>query len=1150
MFYSLSILGRRYPVVTGKVVETTLEVLPFLVTKLSRPRISRYHLPRQHLLALLQEGLTRRLTALIAAAGHGKTCTLGHFLARTGAPYLWIQIDPTDSDLRTFGHYLARGIHAELKGGNRAAFALEQGGPLPQILPLLVADLADCSGPVCIVLDDFHLVDRDSPVVPMVASLLQYAGEHVHFFICSRTPLPFSIARLKVTQEALEITEDDLRFTPAEVESYLREMAGITVDDAQLEQVCHLTEGWSAALVLLASGLKRRGSLDTVLGGALPADLFTYLADELVDSLPPEMQRFMEESSVLDACSPTACDAILERRDSAALLAQLLSSNILLTQLGPDSFRYHHLLQRFLQERLRQADGGRRYADLQKRAGDWYLAREDPEEAVRYYLKGGGIDEAAGLVENLAPLWLRTNRMDRLRGLLSYLPTEMKERYPWVSLCEARQLLNTGQPDPALGMARMALRSFEDRNDVRGIVLAYTLIGEILVSREQFAEAAASYIAAESVLRPEHLYEEGLLLHRRAELNFHTKGPGPEADLRRALSIFVQFGDLPMEAYASDLLGVVRGMLGDFASAIRFQERALEISRSLGEPSYELGTNLAWSYCMVGRFADAAAIYEPMLASSSRKLRRSFAAVNLVYIYTRMGEFGRAAAISQTAHTLTEEMSFPQNRVVHATSLAGLYRISGQPQVAVPYANEAIQMAKQIEQANIHLRPVTETALLHLFHTGNAAAAARIAERALGRLTSEEAHPYERMQLAMIQAMAEFRQSRSETRPQGVTALQEAMAECNRRGYDFFALHEWQLALTVVIYGLAYGIHTDLCLRIVQLLNERLPASVLRSGVALMEAEARLIPAAWQALPTAESRQWLAALLTPGDRRRVVGLAAGPAPLRIQCFGPLTITSGSESLDPKAIKKRKSGTLLVLLLTHESPLNREQVIDRLWPDLDPVAADTSLRVSLHHLRRLLEPHVGGKSKSRYIQSEGGLIWFSRQPEVSVDLDRFREAMTQAEEALSGADLAAAARHFEAACKVYRGDLAADELYTEVLEELRRAQRERYFLALDWLAEYYWREAQDAPKAILILKQRLAQDPAHEQAHQSLMRIYLEVGQVGAARAQYTACREALQTHLSVTPSRATESLLQLALSMESEAPAAGELGAKRLARRR
>jgi LuxR family maltose regulon positive regulatory protein len=1081
--------------------------------------------------------MSRRLTALIAAAGHGKTCSLSHLLSDAKASYVWMQLDPSDSNIGTFLHYLAQGIQQDLSAGGRLAAALASGAPPEQALPLLIADLNDCAEHVAIVLDDFHLIDRDSPVVQLVAGLLQYCGEQVHVYICSRTPLPFSIARLKVIQEAAELTEDDLRFTPTEVREFMEHMAGITLDDNHLEQVCHLTEGWSAALVLLASGLKRRGSIGSVLDGALPSDLFSYLADEVFQSLAPDVQRFMEESSILDACSPGACDAIMDRRDSSSLLLHLLNSNLLLTQLGPDSFRYHHLLQRFLQERLKMKDSGEAFRQAHKRVGDWYLTRDLPEEAVKYYLRGDWLEEAADLMEELAPLWLRTAKLERLRGLLSLLPPATKEQYPWISLCEARYAYDSGSADVAMGMARLALRAFQERRDSRGVVQAHILMGELLLTRQQYDAATAAYSDAETALRPEHRHEEAMLLQRRATLISITQGAceAAEADLRRALSLHVELGDLPGEATVSNMLGVVRAFLGDYTSAIRLLERGAEILTSHGEPPYEVGTNLAWVYASVGRFRDAIDIAEPMLASSSRMLQRAHAATHLLRVYTRLGDTAKATAMAQTANALVEELGHRELKAQLTYELAALYRLTGQGQTAIPFANEAMQLAKQTERANFHARPVLEAVLLHLFHTANAAQAARMAEKALARLKEGESHPFDRMMLTLSLAVAEFRQSRTESRPEAVRILQEGLAECSRRGYEFFALHEWPLALAVVVYGLAYAVQTDLCLELIRIMNSQLPEAILHHGIILMEQEARLVPAAWQALPDEAARLAFSALLTPADRRRVVSLATGPAPLRIQCLGPVAVTVGAEPLDVKALKKRKAGLLLVLLLSQDSPFPREQVVDRLWPDLDADASDTSLRVTLHHLRRLLEPHLGGRSKSRYIQAEGGLIWFSRQPELDIDLDHFTVAMSHAEEAATVGNSRLAASHYEAACKVYRGDLSADDPYSAALEDLRNLLRERYTAALDWLGDYYWHEAQDYAKGILMFKQRLALDEAHEPAHQALIRLYLENGQVSSARQQYAACRESLRTQLGVAPSRATDSLLQLAISMESEA---------------
>ncbi len=1101
-------------------------------TKLSRPRTVRYHLPRPHLTAILQEGLGRRLTTLIASAGHGKTSTLAHFLSQVEIPTLWIQLDSQDSDLPTFLRYLSIGVNQVLGGGSRLLAALDADLSQVDYQALVLADLREIPGDMAIVLDDFHLLEKDSPVVPLVAGVLQYMEESTHLFICSRLTLPFSTARLKVIQEAAEITEEDLRFTPPEVRTFFQSMAGVELEGEKLEQLCHLTEGWSAALVLLAAGIKRRGTLDSLLNGALPADLFTYLADEVFLSLNPSLQQFMEESSILDTCSPITCDGVLRRQDSAAVLARLLTSNLLLTQLGPDSFRYHHLFQWFLQERLKARECGD-FARLHKQAGDWFLDREEPEEAVKHYLRGGWLQEAADLVESLAPIWLRTHRLERLRGLLSHLPQTTREQYPWISICEARHLLNQGRADHAVGIIRLALRSFEERSDRRGVLQARILLGEAFATRHEMEAAQEEYRLAASALEPEFRHEEGLLLQRRAALVSVLGGQkeAAEADLRRALSLFVELGDLPGEASVSDLLGIIRAEVGDYNSAVEFLERSAGLLTSMGEPPAEVGTNLAWIYNEVARFGDAVRISERTLHHSGRKVRRAYAALHLLNSYTHLAEFVKAANIAPVAHALIEEIGNPNLKASMIVELSSLYRLSGQSQASVPLANEAIQLARHVERGNRHLKPMMEAVLLHLFHTGNAGAAARMAERAIDRLVPGT-HALERVMLTLALAIAHFRISRTESRPEAARLLQEGLTECRRRRYEFFVLREWPLALTAVIYGLAYDVQSEFCLELLRVMETQLPTPVLQVGIIIPEADARLLPAAWQALPDDGSRSTFATLLSPQDRKRVVGLSTGPAPVRIQVLGPLVVTVAGEAVDVKALKKRKSGQLLTLLIAEEGPVPRERIMDRLWPDLEPGAADTSLRVTLHHLRRLLEPYLGGKSKSRYIQTEGGLMWFSRQPEVQIDIDYFREGLANAEEARASGDAVRASLRYEAACKLYNGDLAADEPYA--LDDIRDAWRTRYTDALDWLGQYYWHEVQDISKALITYQRRLAVDVSNEPAHQALMRLYLESGQVGRARQQYLTCKEALATQLGVEPSRTTESIHQVAISMESE----------------
>jgi DNA-binding SARP family transcriptional activator len=1073
------------------------------------------------------------LTALVAGAGYGKTATLAHFLEGADVPHLWLQLDADDNDPAVFYPYLARGIHGILGGGRRLWDALLAGGPPERPLHLVTADLQDCPGHVVIVLDDFQHLRPESRVTELVAGLLQHGGDRTHLFICSRLPLPLPTARLKVTQAAAELGENDLRFNEAEVHAYLTEAAGMDLDEVRLKQICVETEGWPAALVLLGEHLRRHDSVDEFLAGTLPPDLSAYLAEEVCQSLPENLRRFAEESAVLEVCTPAACDAAFARDDSAAAIAQLLRSNLLLTPQGSESYRYHPLLQRFLLERLKARDGGRSFRNICRQAGDWSLARSLPVDAAFYYLQGGLFAEASVLVERMASLWLYTNRLQRLHSLLAVLPAEVKADYPWISLCEAQHALNAGAAESAVGLARLAQNSFAQQNDARGGVRSALMISAIALSRRQMDDARDGLHEAEKAIRPEMRWEESVLRQTRARYTMNTKGPAAaEEDIRKALELVVELGDHPGEAAVYDLLSTQQFYAGDWASAIRLEERALEIYAGLGESPWIPTASLAAAYRRVGRFRDCERLAEPMLTSSFQKAQRVHAALNLLYSYTRRCEFTKAAEMARTAQKLIEEMGYHVVRPELTVRLAALYRLWGKPQTAVKYANESMGLVKSIPNSNTYMKAVIETVLLHLFHTGNARAAVRLTGRMLERRGSNPNFLYERVMLMLLRALAEFRQSRTESRPEGVRLLAEGLSECHQRGCEFFALHEWHLALSVAIYGLAFRVEPDFCHRLILLMDERLPEAVRSSGIELMEPEARLIPAAYRTLEDAAVREAIVRLLTPADRRRIVNLATGPAPIAIQCLGPLSITLGQEAVDVKALKRRKAGLLLVTLLSTDHPVPREQVVDRLWPNLDQAAADTSLRVALHHLRRLLEPHLGGEAKSRYIQTERGLIWFSRQPEVAVDLDQFRAALTHAEAAVSAGDRPATARSYEQACRLYRSDLAADDPYSPALQELRTTFRFRLLAALDWLGQYYWNEAKDPARAILIFQQRLVWDEAGESAHQALMRIYLENGQAAEALRQYAACREAL-VQLEALPSRTTESLLRQAIEADN-----------------
>ena len=76
-------------------------------------------------------------------------------------------------------------------------------------------------------------------------------------------------------------------------------------------------------------------------------------------------------------------------------------------------------------------------------------------------------------------------------------------------------------------------------------------------------------------------------------------------------------------------------------------------------------------------------------------------------------------------------------------------------------------------------------------------------------------------------------------------------------------------------------------------------------------------------------------------------------------------------------------------------MHREELIELLWPGLDPEQGLNNLHKALHAARRALEPGLSARSSSKFLQMRDQLVML-QGGEISVDVSEF-DAL--AEEAL-------------------------------------------------------------------------------------------------------------------------------------------------------
>ncbi len=236
--------------------------------------------------------------------------------------------------------------------------------------------------------------------------------------------------------------------------------------------------------------------------------------------------------------------------------------------------------------------------------------------------------------------------------------------------------------------------------------------------------------------------------------------------------------------------------------------------------------------------------------------------------------------------------------------------------------------------------------------------------------------------------------------------------------------------------------------------------------------------------------------------------------MRIKLFGGLEIT-GPGGAELKFAARKPALVLAILAVSGPKGIRRERLCGLLWADRGEPQARASLRQALVELRRLI---ATDGAPDLEIAGDAEHIALSATAD-HVDVWRF-------DELLNAKDLSA----LEEAGDLYAGDLLAGIEMPEAAEDWAGPIRQDYVKKALRLAEYLSAQAEVASSA-MIAGERLAErlliaDPAAEEAHRALIRIYQRQGRTSAAARQLRQCAEALKQILGVEPERETVALLE------------------------
>ena len=249
-------------------------------------------------------------------------------------------------------------------------------------------------------------------------------------------------------------------------------------------------------------------------------------------------------------------------------------------------------------------------------------------------------------------------------------------------------------------------------------------------------------------------------------------------------------------------------------------------------------------------------------------------------------------------------------------------------------------------------------------------------------------------------------------------------------------------------------------------------------------------------------------------------------------LGHFEVSVGSRLIREDDWRLRKAaGVVKLLALAPDHRLHREQIMNLLWPDLGARAAANNLHQALYIARKTLEPE---SATYGYLPMRGEHLALCSGDPAWVDVNAFELA---AKEALGSRQPAA----YRMAIELYSGDLLPRDRYEEWVER-RREELLRTYLSLLFELAALLEEREAFDRAAAALQEIVSREPAHEEAHVRLVRVYARAGQRHGAMRQYEHLRKTLRRELGADPQAASRRVYEEILAGHVPAPQTTNVG--------
>lgn len=1038
----------------------------------------------------------KQVVWVAAPAGSGKTTLIAGYLDSRKLPCLWYQVDEGDSDIASFFFYLG--------------LAVKNAAPrYRKPMPLLTAEylqgihtftrrffeelFSRLKPPAAVVFDNYQEVSVHSGFHEMMMHALDVIPDGIHVFVLSRTDPPPQLSRLQVSNRAILLRWEDIRFTREESRHLLELQGSQKISDKALDLAYKKTEGWAAGLLLMKERITTDDLVPNVIDQIASQGIFDYFASELIDKTDNRTRDFLLKTAFLPKMTALSAERLTGIRDSGQILERLSRGNFFTTKHIRDeaSYQYHPLFREFLLFRAKNYFYHKDLSVLMRTAAEVLKVSGDIDDSAALYMQNMDWGGLTVLVLDRAQSLLVQGRNRTLDHWLNMIPSEVFNKTPWLLYWRGICKMPFDLYDSKACLEK-AYELFKNEKNPSGLYLSWSWIIDTYVYHWSDNTGMEHWISEiESVLReypdfptpeirarvtagmfyalmhrrPDHpdlpLWESRLreILLKSRDIHFRTmvsshlvlyhawwSGDQTKADfLARTLRPPMNLANVPPLIFIA-----WRAIEGAHQYMSGFNELCMESVKE-GQAVAESADIHLWDFLLFGHGVfvtlsegdlEAARTYlDRMKGIFNTKQYLAIARYHYLLSWEALclNKLSLAMDHARTGLKITIEAEMPALSVLLRTAVIDVLISSGEYKEALKYINETRELAVRTRMGGMEYQVFWLEAVMH-FDLGEKKA--------------------------------------------GLEALQKYLQKSRELGTCSHSFWRTPVMMRLFAIALQNGIEEE---QVYEIIRRR-----------------RLVPDT----SMADIENW-------------------PWPVKIYTLGKfMIIRDGNPVIFSRKVQKKTLELLKAVIALGGEDVGADQVTDSLWPDADGDSAHNSFKMALSRLRHLIGNDTVLYQEGK-ISINRSLVWtdssafYSKYEKVDAEWKRIRtlgerdkDARRRTEEAIE---------LFEKAINMYKGTFLPDENVTWTVS-LRERLRGRFLKLVAGLGEHYERKGK-LKTAVDVYLKGIEADRLREEFYQHLMLCYQKLGQQAEAINIYNLCRAELSSGLGIAPSKMTESIL-------------------------